>query len=212
MHTHELRVEHLPGKACHDINRVRAADTTCEHPEATGVRRMRIRPDHHATRKCVFLENDLMDDPGAWAPETESIAGAAGAQKVVDLGIGRARGLHVRIGSLIGLDQMVAVDRRRDRSFIATRLHELEQRHLRRRVLHRDAIGAKQQIGVAGVELLSTRIIEMTEQDLLGVGERSAEAITNYLEVPVEHVVGVLDELGCRGEDTLIRGFLARSG
>jgi hypothetical protein len=38
-------------------------------------------------------------------------------------------------------DQVIAVHGRRNSDRLLARLHELEQRHLRGRVLHRDAVG-----------------------------------------------------------------------
>ena len=103
--------------------------------------------------------------------------------------------------ALVGLDQVIAVHRRRHRRLVATGLHELEDRHLCGRVLHRDAIGAQQEIRLAGVELLPLRVGEVTEEDLLGVGERTREAFADDVEVARKAVVAVLHELrgGCDG-------------
>ncbi len=48
------------------------------------------------------------------------------------------------------LDQVVAVDRRRHRDARDPGLHELEERHLGRRVLHRDAVGPQLEVALPG--------------------------------------------------------------
>jgi len=107
---------------------------------------------------------------------------------------------HIRVGALIGLDQMVAMHRRGHGGFIAPGLHELEQRHLSRRVLHRHTIGTQKQVGVAGMQLLISWIIKMPEQNFLCVGKRSIESLANNVQVGIDLCVGVLDEFG-RGLD-----------
>ena len=126
MNTDNLRIEHFPGKAGHHIDCIRTADTTGEHAKATRVRRMRVRPDHHATGERVLFEHDLMDDARAWTPETDAVSRGAAAQKIVDLGIRRARRVHVGVGAFMSLDQVIAMNRRGNRCLVAASLHELE--------------------------------------------------------------------------------------
>ena len=91
---------------------------------------------------------------------------------------------------------MVAVHRGGHGRLVPPRLHELEQRHLGRRVLHRDAIGAQQQVAAAGRELLALGIVEMSQQDLLGVGQRPLETTPDDLQPAGDVGVGLPDEGG----------------
>jgi hypothetical protein len=50
----------------------------------------------------------------------------------------------------------------------------LEHRHLRRGVLHGDAVGAEVVVGAAALDGL-VGVVEMVEEDLLGEGQRAAE-------------------------------------
>ena len=54
--------------------------------------------------------------------------------------------------------------------------HELQQRHLRGGVLHRDAVGPQIGVGPAALDLLVLGVVEVVDQDLLGEGERTAQA------------------------------------
>ena len=196
MDSDELRVQHLPREVRHHVDRVGATDSAGKHAKATGVRRMGIGPDHHAARKRVVLEHDLMNDAGSRPPESDAIARRAAAQEVIDLAVGRLRGFHVLGRALVGLDQVVAVHRRRHCRFTAPGLHELEQCHLCGRVLHGDAIGAQQQIALSSGEFLRLGIGEVAEQHLLGIGQGTPEPLTNDLEIGGGPVVRVLDECG----------------
>ncbi len=66
--------------------------------------------------------------------------------------------------------------RRRRRDSVEARGHELQQRHLRGRVLHRDAVGMEVGVRVPALEVLGLGIAEVVHEDLLGERERSAEA------------------------------------
>jgi hypothetical protein len=68
-------------------------------------------------------------------------------------------------------------------------LHELEQRHLGGCVLHRDAVDAEERGALAALELLSFRIVEMGEEDLLRVGERTLQTRPKPLVRGIEALV-----------------------
>ncbi len=70
------------------------------------------------------------------------------------------------------LDQVVAVHRRRHGDLVAPRLHELQQAGLPEHVLKDDPVGAELQIAPARLELLAFRVVEVSEQDLVGQGQR----------------------------------------
>ena len=85
----------LNGEPGHDVDGVAAADADGDHAEAAGVGRVAVGADHHAARKGVVLEHDLMDDARAGLPESDAELGAHAAQEVVDLGVGVQRGPKV---------------------------------------------------------------------------------------------------------------------
>ena len=90
----------------------------------------------------VLLEDDLVDDPRARLPEPDAVPGRHGAQEVVDLLVGLLGHAEVDRGADLGLDQVVAVDRRRHPHLGQAGGHELEERHLGGGVLHGHPVGA----------------------------------------------------------------------
>ena len=178
MDADELRPAHVEGEAGHHVDRVGAADTDRDHAEPARVRRVAVGADHHPARERVVLEHDLVDDPRSGLPEADAVSRRDGAQEVVDLVVHGQRDLEVDARAFLRLDQVIAVDRRRCGDFVEARGHELEQRHLRGGVLHRDAVGAEVGVGAPAFELLGLGIAEVVHQDLLGKGEGTAEAPT----------------------------------
>ena len=61
--------------------------------------------------------------------------------------------------------------------------HELQQRHLRGRVLHRDAVGSVVGVVDAALEADRLRVVGVGEQHLLGERQRAAEAVAGGLDV-----------------------------
>ena len=190
-HADEARVEHLPGEARHHVDGVRAAHAAREHAEPAGVGRVRVGADHHAAREGVLLEHDLMDDARAGSPEADAVARRGAAQELEHLAVRDVRGLHVRRGALIGLDQVIAVHGGRDRGLLAARRDELQDRHLRGRVLHRHAVRAELEVARTGLQLLGLRVGQVAEQDFLCVGQRAPEALARDLEVALDGLVGL---------------------
>jgi len=85
--TDDLGALELPGNAGHDINGVSTSDTNGNHAEAAGVRGVGVGADHHQSRDCIVLQDNLVDDAASWLPESKTILGRGGAQEVVHLGI-----------------------------------------------------------------------------------------------------------------------------
>ncbi len=149
----------LNGIAGHHVDGVGAADTDGDHAEATGVRRVAVGADHHPAREGVLLEHDLMDDARARLPEPDAVLGRHRLEEVVHLVVVLERGHEVDLAVFARLDQVIAVDGGGHRDLRETSGHELQQRHLRGRVLHRHAVGIEVVVGAAALELLPRRAL-----------------------------------------------------
>ncbi len=156
----------------HDVDGVGPTDADRDGAESTGVRRMAIGPDDHSARDGVLLEDDLVDDARARLPEADSVLPRHGTQEVVDLGVDVERLGHVRRGADVGPDEMVAVDRRRDRHPRKARGHELEQRHLGHRVLHHHSVGSVVDVVESPLETDRLDFVGVGEEGLLREGQR----------------------------------------
>ena len=142
----------------------------------TGVGRVRVRPDHHPSRESVVLQDDLVDDPGPGPPEPDPVLGAGRRQKVVDLAVGLDGQLQIGDAAeaaaavlLRGrrpLNQVVAVDGGRDGGARQARRNELQNGHLRCRILHRDSVRPQAQVGDAALDVLALGVVEVTVDDL----------------------------------------------
>jgi len=110
-HSHHLGLEDLPVEACHDIDRIRAADAAGNHPETTGVGGVGVGAEHHSAGEGVVLKDDLMDDPRARLPEAEAVAGRCRLEEIVDLAVEVDGCFDVGVCAGAGKDQVVAMDR-----------------------------------------------------------------------------------------------------
>ena len=137
-----------------------------------------------------------MDDPGTRPPEAEAVTRRGRTQEIVDLPVGDSRILHVGVGALVGLNQVVAVNRGGHGGLGAARSDELEERHLGCGVLHGHAVRPQLQIAGARIEFLAGGMREVAEQDLLCVGEGTVEAPSDHFEVALQALVDASDELG----------------
>ena len=200
VHADDLRHLRVERPARHDVDGIGAAHADRDHAEAAGVGRVAVGTEHHPARERVLLEHDLVDDPRARVPEADAVLRRDGAQELVHLGVGVDRVLQVDLGADPGLDEVVAVHRRRHRHAREPRGHELQQRHLRGRVLHRDAVGPV--VGVVGAPLEpdGVRVLGVREQHLLGVRERPPQAVTAHRDPFRVAAVDLLDERDGRRE------------
>ena len=195
-HADDRRVEHLPGKPGHHVDRIRPAHADRRHRESPRVRSVRVGADHQPAREGVVLQHDLVDDAGPRLPEADAELGAGGAQELEDLPVLLQGRSQIRRGTGARLDEVVAVHRRGDRDPLASRLDELQERHLRRGVLHRHAVGAQHQIAAARLEILAPRIVQVAQHDLLGQGERPFQAAPHGRQAPLHLLVDREDVLG----------------
>jgi hypothetical protein len=190
----------VPGHADHHVHGVRAADADGDHAETAGVGGVGVGPDHHPAGEGVVLEHDLVDDAAARLPEAHAVALPGGAQEVVDLTVGLVGELEVGVRADVRLDEVVTVDGRRDRDLVLAGEHELQDGHLRRRVLHGHAVGPVVGVVHAALEPTLGRVVEVGEQHLLREGQGTPVTLPGEGEPLLELLVGATDELdGGRG-------------
>ena len=89
----------------------------------------------------------------------------------------------VVVGALVGQQQVVAVDGGGHGGLVAAGLHELQDGHLGGGVLHGHAVGAQGQGGLAALQFLVLRDRPDGRRDLLGQGQRAAQALAHDLQV-----------------------------
>jgi hypothetical protein len=179
----------------HHIDGIGAADADGHHPEAPGVGGVAVGADHHPAREGVVLEHDLVDDPRSRLPEADAVAGRHRPEELVDLAVAVEGELQVEVGAGLGQDEVVAVDRGRHGRLVETGGHELQQRHLGRRVLHGDPVRVEVGVADGAVQPRVLGRAQVVEQDLLGEGERPAEAPTAEGHPFGQAVVHTADEL-----------------
>ena len=178
VHADELRPAHVEREAGHHVDRVGAADADGDHAEPAGVGRVAVGADHHPAGERVVLEHDLVDD--ARCPASRSRCRTwptpcAGSRRPRCWC--RAANVEVDVGADLGLDQVVAVHGGRHGHLGQAGGHELQQRHLRGGVLHGDAVGVEVGVAAAPLELLALGVAQVVDEDLLGEGQRPAEAV-----------------------------------
>ncbi len=118
-----------------------------------------------------------------------------GTEKLVDFVVLVERRLHVGAGTDAGADEVIAVHRGRHGDALAPGLHELQQCHLRRGVLHGDTIGAQIDPALAALDVRGGGVVEVDEEDLLREGQGAAEAAAHEVEALVKRRVKVTDQV-----------------
>ena len=198
----ELGPADVEREAGHHVDGVGAADPDGHHAEAAGVGGVAVGADHHPAGEGVVLEHDLVDDARARLPEADAVAGRHRPEELVDLAVDVEGELEVEVGAGLGQDQVVAVDGARHRRLVEAGGHELQQRHLGGGVLHGDPVRVEVGVADAAVEPGVAGRAQVVEQDLLGEGERPAEALAAEGDPFGEPAVHAVDELdrGGRGD------------
>lgn len=179
-----LRALQLPRKISHDVNGIGTADTAGNHAETSSVGSMRIRSNHETTGEGIVFKDNLVDDTRAWLPEADTVLeidvrrlhqcvgkvthlGSRSSQEVVDLLVNVDSAREILGTANLGLNKMVAVDGGGDSGSGHARRHELEQGHLRSRILARNAVGAQLEVAHTTSDVLVCGIVEMSVKDLL---------------------------------------------
>ena len=159
-----------------------------------------------------------MDDPRAGGPKVHAVAAGRRLEKVENLPVGLDAGGQVVVGALGPDDEVVAVDAGGDVGPCQVAGHELQQGHLRRCVLHVDAVGLEPQVGLAA-DVAS--IVRVAEQRLLHVVQVAVQDLLGQSQpLPAQHPphLGVLVEQALvrrrqrRDAGKLSRGETAEAG
>ena len=124
-----------------------------------------------------------MNDAGPGTPEAEAVLARGRPEEVVDLVALADRALQILRGAALRADQMVAMERRRHGDALASRHHELEERHLPGDVLQRDAVHAQVEDRLAALPLLLLEIVAMRDEDFLRQRERATELAAGLREI-----------------------------
>ena len=101
-----------------------------------------------------------------------------------------SRALKVGRATRVRRDKVVAVHRGGHSGLRQAGGHELQQGHLGSGILAGHTVGAETQVGLATLDLLAVRVIQVTVHDLLGHRQRAVEALTNNVEVLLDLRVG----------------------
>ena len=144
-------------------------------PPALGVG---IGADDESSRKRVVLQDDLVNDPGAWRPEADAVSCTDRFEEGVHLVVLEQGRLKVSVGAHVRPNQMVAMHRRRYGDRVAPGEHELQQGHLGGRVLHRHAVRANPQVAFQRRQVLGGRVVQVAEEQLFSQRERAVESFT----------------------------------
>lgn len=154
---------------------------------------MGVGTDEETTGESIVLENDLVDNTRARAPETKVVLGAGRGQEVVNFLVDADGAGKILLTTNLGLNQVVTVDGGGVGDGIHTSRHELEDGHLSSGVLAGNAVGAELEVRLATLDFLAVGIIQMGVEDLLGVGKGSVKTRSNDGEV-LGHLL-VVDEV-----------------
>lgn len=193
LNTNELGGLQLPGEVGHDIDGISTSDTNSGHTETTAVGGVRVGTDEETTGESIVLENDLVDNTRARAPETKVVLGAGRGQEVVNFLVDADGAGKILLTTNLGLNQVVTVDGGRVGDGIHTSRHELEDGHLSSGVLASNAVGTELEVRLATLDFLAVRVIQMRVENLLGVGKGSVKTRSNDGEV-LGHLL-VVDEV-----------------
>ncbi len=142
---------------------------------------MRVRADHQRARRGIVFQHHLVNNPGTGFPEADAVFVGHVTQKVVDLVVLVLGRLQISFGANLGADQVIAMGGGWHSHLVPTSLHELQQGHLRRRILHGNAIRAQLQIARATLILLPLNVVKMRPQDFLGQRDRPFQPLAGDL-------------------------------
>ena len=159
---------------------------------------MGIGADEQPAGERIVLQDDLVNDARARRPEPDAVSCTDGFEERVYLVVLEQRRLKICVGAHMRPNQVIAMHRgwRGDR--VPTREHELQQRHLGCRVLHRHPVGPNLQVAFQRREVIGRRVIQMAEEQLFGQRERAVVSFADHGEARAHARVRVRDQCGGR--------------
>lgn len=189
--TEDLRRLQLPRRTDHSVHSIRTANTDRNRAQTASVRGMRVRAQRHETRRRVVLQNGLVDDARARRPELNAVLLRRALQEVIHLLIAVDAVRQVEVRAALADNHVVAVDAAGHGGLRQAAAHELQQGHLRRGVLHGDAVDEQLEVGLGahiaaavgvGQERLFRVLVQVAVEDLLGerellVGQQAADLV-----------------------------------
>lgn len=189
--TEDLRRLQLPSRTDHGVHSIRTTNTNRDRAQTASVRGMRVRAQRHETRRRVVLQDGLVDDARAGRPELNAVLLRRALQEVVHLLVAIDAVRQVEVRAALADDHVVAVDAAGDGGLRQAAAHELQQGHLRRGVLHGDAVDEQLEVGLGahiaaavgvGQERLLRVLVQVAVEDLLGerellVGQQAADLV-----------------------------------
>ena len=187
MHADEPGHLQFPRHTCEHIHGIGTAHAHGHHAQSAGIGRVGVGAHHHAAGERIVFEHHLMDDAGSGGPEADAVFARHRLQEVVHLAVGLTRRGQVAPGPHIGPYQVVAMHGCRHGHLRLACVHKLQQRHLRRGVLHGHAVGAE-------VDIFFTSFIwpqlcgieKVGHEHFLRIGERPLEHCSR-----LRHAVGI---------------------
>lgn len=209
----------LPGEVSHDIDGISTTDTNGELTKTTSVGGVGVGTNQESTGESVVLKNDLVDNSGTGAPETNVVLGSGGGKEIVDLLVD-VNGTGQILGAAdLSLNQMVTVDGGGGGNRGHTSRHELENGHLGGSVLAGNTVRAELEVRDTTLNVLLMGLVKMSVENLLGVSQGSVESLSDNVDVlgvllvVDEGVVfpDVLENLGVAG-NLRVRGRGETSG
>ena len=100
-----------------------------------------------------------MDNAGSRFPKADTVLVGNGFQEIVDLAVALRSRCNIRLSPHIRQDQVIAVHGGGNGRFGFSCVHELKQRHLCGRILHRDTIGTEIHIIFTTAERTDVRFV-----------------------------------------------------
>ena len=194
--TDQLGELELPWHAGHDVHGVGSAHTNGDHAEAARIHGVAVRSDHHAAGEGVVLQHHLVNDAGARLPEPDAVFVRHGLEEIVDFVVAVDGLLEIGIGPHLGLDQVVTVHRGRHRRLGLSRLHELQQGHLGRRVLHGHAVRSEiHVVRASGEGGLGRSVPQVGVEDFLGQRQGFSGGLTGGSDTGGEALIHGADHI-----------------
>ena len=140
-----------------------------------------------------------MDDSGTGSPESDPVAVGYTFEKIVYLAVRLVGGRQIGRSTPVCLDQVVAVDGCRYGRTVASGIHELQQGHLCRCVLHGYAVGTEiDVIGTPNECFGIRRVVKMGIQNLFGERKRCPFNFPCTIDLRCERFIYVPDHFNVK--------------